>query len=106
MNTSRYPKNCYLMLKRQDEFGRVHWVTTVKNVLYRYGFGYVWVNQEIGNVDMFTNMFKQRIKYCMYQNWAANVNESSRCDTCRQFKSHLNPERYLSLDMPFLHRRS
>jgi hypothetical protein len=30
MPIHRYPKNCYIMLKRQDELGRINWVTSVK----------------------------------------------------------------------------
>jgi len=43
MPLHRYPKNCYNMFKSQDEIGRTNWATSVKNLLFNYGFGYVWV---------------------------------------------------------------
>ena len=57
------------MLKRHDEIGRTNWVTSVKNILYRYGFGFVWISQEIGNVELFLMSFKQRLIDCNTQNW-------------------------------------
>ena len=95
MSEERYPRNCYIMLKRQDDIGRNNWVTSVKNLLYRYGFGFVWLSQEVGNVNEFILSFKQRLIDCKRQNWFENVNISARCDTYKHFKSLLTPEKYL-----------
>ena len=48
MENSRYPRQCYIILKRLDEAGRVTWATKVKNLLSRYGFGYAWQTKEWG----------------------------------------------------------
>ena len=56
MTDDRYPRNCYIMLKRHDGIGRTYWVTYVKNILYRYGFGFVWISQELGNVELFLKL--------------------------------------------------
>ena len=40
METHRYPKQCYIMLKRLDEVGKITWASHVKEMLYKYGFGY------------------------------------------------------------------
>ena len=55
----RYPLNCYKMLKDIDISGRWTWATEVKELLFRYGFGYVWIAQDVGDVDMFLRAFKQ-----------------------------------------------
>ena len=49
------------MLKDIDISGRWTWATEVKELLFRYGFGYVWIAQDVGDVDMFLRAFKQRL---------------------------------------------
>ena len=44
-------------------------------------------------------MLKQRLQDCAFQNWTAKLNDSSKADTYRGFKSLLNVERYLCIDM-------
>jgi len=51
-----------MLLTRLDEAGRINWATIVKNMLFMYGFGYVWVAQEVGNIDLFLWQFHQRLK--------------------------------------------
>ena len=53
-----YPKNCYIMLKSQDDIGRNNWVTSVKMLLFRYGFGFAWLSQDVGNINIFVRLFK------------------------------------------------
>ena len=106
MGNHRYPKNCYKMLKSLDEAGRQNWVSKVRHLLFQYGFGYVWIAQEFGNENFFINQFKTRISDCMQQNWHSDINESPRCDSYKEFKSLLNVERYLTLDMPFYLRKA
>ena len=48
------------MLKGHDDIGRVHWVTKVRELLYKYGIDFVWLEQEIGDVDMFVAAFRIR----------------------------------------------
>ena len=37
----------------------------------------------------------------MTQNWCADINNASRCCTYVNFKTLLNPEKYLSIAIPF-----
>ena len=106
MPNHRYPVNCYKMLKSLDDVGRRTWATSVKDLLFRFGFGYVWVSQDVGDINMFIYTFKQRVTDCMTQNWHSDIDTSSRCDTYKHFKSLLTPEKYLSIDLPFKIRRA
>ena len=81
------------MLKSLDEAGRHTWASNVKKLLFRYGYGFVWVSQEVGDINMFIKQFKQRLTDCMKQNWHASIDDSSRCDTYKYFKTLLNPEK-------------
>ena len=104
MPNSRYPRNCYLMLKSLDDVGRKNWATSVKNLLFLYGFGNVWISQEVGNANQFIRCFKQRLIDCFKQNWHGNINESGRCFHYKHYKSLLNTEQYLLIDMPLNHK--
>ena len=37
----KYVKLCYKMLFHFDYFGRTNWAFSIKNILFKYGFGYV-----------------------------------------------------------------
>ena len=106
MGNHRYPKNCYKMLKSLDEAGRHTWAANVSSLLYTYGFGFAWISQEIGNENIFVSQFKVRLTDCMKQNWHSDINESPRCDSYKEFKTLLNVERYLSMDMQFYLRKA
>ena len=62
MQESRYPKQCYKMLKSLDDIGRLTWATKIKDLLYQYGFGIVWFTHNIGNTNLFISQFDQRLK--------------------------------------------
>ena len=61
MQESRYPKQRYFMLKRLDEVGRKTWASSVIELLFSYGFGYVWITHEVGDENNFLLQFKQRV---------------------------------------------
>ena len=60
----------------------------------------------MGHISMFVSSFKQHLKDCLTQNWSDNLSSSSRCDTYCTFKSLLNIEKYLSIDIHFYFRKS
>ena len=41
-----------MLLKRLDEAGRINWATNVKNMLFMYGIGFVWIVQEVKEILM------------------------------------------------------
>ena len=95
---------CYNMMLSHDEVGRVNWVTYIKNILFKFGFGFVWVSQDVGHADIFITIFKQRLSDTLQQKWIADLNDSSKSHYYRQFKSLLNVEMYLSRDLPLYMR--
>ena len=99
MSGNRYPKQCYIMLKNLDESGRITWVTHVKDLLFRYGFGIVWLTENVGDDDVFINVFKQRLIDCALQDWHTEITQSRKALHYRHFKTLLNVETYLKLDI-------
>ena len=41
------------MLKQFDEAGRRTWASNIKELLFTYSFGYVWIAQEVENESNF-----------------------------------------------------
>lgn len=106
MTQNRYPKSCYLMLKSHTEIGRSNWASNIRDLLYRFGFGLVWISQEVGNVPVFLNQFRQRVVDCTIQNWHSDIEDSAKCEHYKHFKSMLNVERYISFNLPFYLRKA
>ena len=76
MERHRYPKQCYEMLESLDSLGRITWAIHVKLMLFAYGFGYVWISQTVGSPEILINLFTQRFKDCLLQNWHGKLTES------------------------------
>ena len=62
MPNTRYPKACYLLLKNLDDRNRFTWVTSVRYMLSKFGFNYIWFSQNVDNEEIFLNVFKTRVK--------------------------------------------
>ena len=101
MQESRYPKQCYFMLKQLDEVGRKTWASSVRELLFSYGFGYVWITHEVGDENNFILQFKQRVIDGCLQKWRSDVDNSSKAEHYKCFKSVLDVESYISLDIPY-----
>ena len=54
----------------------------------------------------FINIFKQRLIDCYYQNWHEAVETSPKALYYKYFKTLLNVERYLSLDLAYKYRKA
>ena len=106
MAPNRYPRQMYLVLRNQDSSGRTNWASHVKRLLYENGFGYVWLANEIGDAKTFLLSFKTRIKDCALQKLQAQVNDSPKSLYYSQFKTMLNVERYLYLELPYLFKKT
>jgi hypothetical protein len=83
MRDRRLPKKAYVMIKKLDERGKETWATNVRLCLFKYGFGYVWLNQGVGNVKVFLRILKQRLIDMRWQEWSGHVEESDRFKTFR-----------------------
>ena len=89
MNRNRFPQNCYLMLKSHTKFGRTNWASNVRDLLYRIVFGFVWLSQDVGNVAVFLQEFRQRVIDCSAQYWHDQVSTSAKCEHYKHFKQCL-----------------
>ena len=96
MESSRYPHQCYLFLKQLDENGKQTWVSDVRHLLFTTGFSYMWIAQDVGNLQLFVNVFSQRAKDIYFQIWHESLCTSSFLYNYSTFKSLLQPELYIT----------
>jgi hypothetical protein len=93
-------KSCYNMLYNLCEAGRCNWATNVKNILFRFGFGYIWQAQWIGNPKLFLEQFRNCLYDCDIQTWNTSLTRMDKLQTLIMYKTELTSEPYLSLSIP------
>ena len=106
MQNNRYPRQCYYMLRSLTEAGKSTWATHIKSLLFQHGFGHVWIADSVGDTKAFLFMFKQRIKDISIQNWQSSINKSPKAAHYKYFKSQLDTEKYLFIDLSFACRKA
>ena len=74
-----------------------NWVSKLKIILQRNGFGYVWENQSVVNKFQFIKTFVKRLKDQYLQDWNETVTNSSKLSTYVQFKQCFMYECYLDV---------
>ena len=89
MSVNRYLHVCYNMLKSYDDSGKISWATHVKMLLYKYGFGHVWLSQGVGDEIMFLKKFKQRLSDCFAQDWHHDITASHKLNYYANFMGHV-----------------
>ena len=92
------------MLKQSDEAGCDIWASEIKLLLYSFGFGYVWHQQGVGNIDLFVCIFKLKLVDTAGQNPHIDVTNNCKLKLYRIYKSSLEIEPYLLVAMHWKHR--
>ena len=93
-------KSCYTMLLTHCNSGRVNWASEIKQLLYRFGFGYIWEQQFVTNENLFLKQFKLCVLDCDRQVWSLNMSSFPKLRTLQLFKTELTAEPYLDLFIP------
>ena len=73
MNDNKLVRQCYMMGYNLHEMGRITWCKKIENLLGRYGYKHVWMNQGVGNKSLFMFEFKQRVKDCYLKEGTESV---------------------------------
>ena len=86
MSDTRYVKKCYIMQKLLDDYGQINWVTKIRQLLFRNGFGYIWLNQNVHNASAFITELVQRLQDQSIQSWNSDIANSSKLCLYRNYK--------------------
>ena len=73
------------------------WVTLVRDMLYRIGFGNYWQAQNVGEEKHFIAIFKQRIEDIYHQEWRGEVENSTDARLYKHIKEKFEFEPYLNI---------
>ena len=92
--------NCYQYQLHLSDTNRPCWATDLKQALFTFGFGDVWMAQGAGNWDGFKHDFKWRSEAIEYQNWYGCVQNFGNLRTYKLCKFEQTVEWYLTLDLP------
>ena len=60
MEASKLPNKAYKILYVLDERGKRNWASNVRCKLYQYGFGFVWLNQGVEEINQCLHVFRER----------------------------------------------
>ena len=104
MPNHRYPKQCYGMLKSLTAAGKNTWATHIRSLLFENGFGHAWIAGTVGDTNAFLSMSTHRINDISLQNWQRSLNDSPKANHYKHFKSQLDVEKYLFIDLSFICR--
>ena len=55
-----------------------NWASSVRSLSQTLGFNEVWLFQGVGNINIFSSLFIERIKDTFVQNWNDRLSNSSR----------------------------
>ena len=88
---------CYKFQFGEAEKSRSCWAHGVKQLLFSLGMGEAWLNQGVGNVTVFVNLFKQRCQDIYIQEWQTSMSAFPKLDLYREFKSIFGREKYFSV---------
>jgi len=86
MGDERYPKKAYNMLLKMHLNNKQCWVSNIQNSLETYGFGYVWMNGGVQNIQHFLRVYKERTSDCWMQGWTERIQKSGRYSVYRMIK--------------------
>ena len=95
MPETRIPKMTYLMLLDLHYKDKRNWATDVCYTLYRYGFGYVWENQGVEDVNGFLVAFRQRLFDCHLQHLDSITHSKERFTMYSTFRQLNDLPQYL-----------
>lgn len=88
-------QHLYNSLKQDCNIGTTNWASKVKELLERYGFGYIWNDTENVEWKPFCMQFKQRLIDEFAQSWTESIGNSGTLCTYSLFKCSFGYETYL-----------
>ena len=78
----KYIKFVYNLMLQDLELlpNKVNWASLLHHLLMSLGFNEVWINQGVGNMNVFLSMAKQRLTDNFLQRWQERFNNSSHAN--------------------------
>ena len=75
--------------------GKCCWASRLRDLLCKFGFGFVWLQKSVGNERAFLAILKERLCDDFNEEWTTAINSSEIFCLYASFKSNLLTENYL-----------
>ena len=72
----------------------------IRDILYRYAFGWIWENQHVPDSAAFMRLFLERVRDCELQLWSSDLYAMPKLKLYSRYKESRREELYLSLPIP------
>ena len=85
-----------LLYQDATRINQINWISLVKDTLFSYGFGFIWLQQSVTNPCKFLSEFKQRVQDIFTQNVEDEISKVSE----HRLYQHIYPSNcneYLSI---------
>ena len=102
----RYVTKCYMNALAVETNDVKCWFNCLKAMLEQNGFGDVWLQEGVGNREIFPKVFKQRALDIFRQNWSERLSMSSRAVFYRSVKENCVFSEYLEIVHVTEHRKA
>ena len=89
MKENRLPKQAYHMQINMETNGKCCLAFRLRDLLCKFGFGFVWLQKSVGNERAFLALLKERLCDDFKQEWTTALNSSERFSLHASFKSKL-----------------
>ena len=66
-------RSCYLVMCNRCHLGKTNWASKIRDILYSYGFGWIWENQHVPDSAAFMRLFSERVRDCELQLWSSDL---------------------------------
>ena len=85
------------MVQDSEENNTINWSSEVRHLLFRYGFGEIWINQGTENEAGFIQAFVQRLRDNYQQDFYAKLNNSSKALLYRNLATCFDTPYYIEI---------
>ena len=91
-------------LRNIEDTQKYSWCRSVRTLLFELGFGDVWYNQGVADIDVFIACFQQCLYDIYKQGWRSRIDESTRASFYRVYKSEFGFSHHLDVVCVKSHR--
>ena len=90
-------KLLYYLFK--EDIYKSKWILKIQNILQEVGLNYIWLDNDVQNIDHLCNTINTRLQSQFVQNWNQKIFDTSKCLNYRIFKTTFTLEKYVT-EMP------
>lgn len=84
-----------LLYLQRNSIYSCRWILSIENILQSVGLNYIWLNNNVNNINWLCNEVKKRLQFQFIQKYNADIQESPKYINYRIFKKDFFIEKYM-----------